>query len=381
VQRRGGERTGGRTATAVAAAVVLAALIAALAGAPSAALATDPDAAGSEAVPAMGEAPPSAPDMAPDPTAPRVSWHGSRLERVVALTFDDGWNAATLRQIYRILVRERVPATFFVTGVYVQRAPDLWRQIAAAGYPLANHSYLHRDSRRLTPAQLAAELAHTRAVVEAATGRPMLAAFRPPYGDRTPATDWEVAAAGFPDIVMWDVTGGDTVRGASAASVVRDASAGRPGSIVLLHAGPRVTPRALPGIIARYRERGFRFVNLEELLGIAPVPATLSAGGRRASPSRLLDRADGDRGVAGRAAAPDAGSSAGAAAVSVPGPSGPPVTSPPARDAAWARRAGTPASVALFSVVVLALLVAAGVVAGRAAATPDGAASPDDPSA
>ena len=78
--------------------------------------------------------------------------HGPRDDRVVALTFDDGWNPSTLRAIYRILVRERVPATFFVTGIYVQRAPGLWRRIAAAGFPLANHSYLHRDSRDLDAA-------------------------------------------------------------------------------------------------------------------------------------------------------------------------------------------------------------------------------------
>ena len=86
--------------------------------------------------------------IAPTPT---VIWHGSRSDRVVALTFDDGWNPANLRRIYRILVRERVPATFFVTGIYVQRAPALWRRIAAAGFALANHSFLHRDTRDLTP--------------------------------------------------------------------------------------------------------------------------------------------------------------------------------------------------------------------------------------
>ena len=116
----------------------------------------------------------------PDVAAPRLIWHGSRTERVVALTFDDGWNARTLRQIYRVLVREHVPATFFVTGIYVQRAPGLWRQIAASGFPLANHSYLHRDARRLTARQMADDLARTRVAVEAVTGRPMLPYFRPP---------------------------------------------------------------------------------------------------------------------------------------------------------------------------------------------------------
>jgi peptidoglycan/xylan/chitin deacetylase (PgdA/CDA1 family) len=217
---------------------------------------------------------PAAIDPAPIDPPPTLIRHGPRTDRVVALTFDDGWSPTTLRQIYRILVRERVPATFFVTGIYVQRAPALWREIAAAGFPLANHSYLHRDARDLSARDEARDLAMTREAVEKATGRAMLPYYRPPYGARNPETDRRAASAGFPYVVLWDTTAADTIRRPTVAGVVRTASAGRSGSIVLLHAGPSVTPRALPAIIARYRARGFRFVTLPELIGLPPDPAT-----------------------------------------------------------------------------------------------------------
>ena len=308
----------------------------------------------------------------------------------MALTFDDGWNARTLRQIYRILVREHVPATFFVTGIYVQRAPALWRQIAAAGFPLANHSYLHRDSRRLTPRQMAADLALTRAVVERTTGRPMLPVFRPPYGYRNAATDRRAAAAGFPEVVLWDVSGGDTGRHPTVASVVRHATVGRAGSIVLLHAGPRVTPRALPRIIARYRARGFRFVTLAELLGITAAPAVAGAPARPDPASRELDRRDPDREASSRAPAGRSGAGGSAtpplAAVPTPQPAvaGPSIAAdpvvaarvaaqaePPARDDAWARGDGAPVTVALLTVGLLAILLAAAAAAGHAGGAAD----------
>jgi peptidoglycan/xylan/chitin deacetylase (PgdA/CDA1 family) len=301
----------------------------------------------------------------------------------VALTFDDGWNARTLRQIYRVLVREHVPATFFVTGIYVQRAPALWRQIAAAGFPLANHSYLHRDSRHLTAHQMAADLALTRAVVERTTGVPMLAAFRPPYGYRNAATDRRAADAGFPEVVLWDVTGGDTGHHPTIASVVRQATVGRPGSIVLLHAGPRVTPRALPRIIARYRARGFRFVTLAELLGITATPALVGAPVRPDPASRELDRRDSDRSASSRTPAVRSGAGGSTtrplvvpspqpAAAEHPLAADPVVAArvaaqaaPPARDDAWARGDGAPVTVALLTAGLLALLLAAAAAAGR----------------
>ncbi len=379
---------------AVVAAVLVPALapLAGVAGWSPAARAADPAAV--HPVPAPG-----ADSIVPNPR-PMVIWHGPRTERLVALTFDDGWSPATLREIYRTLVRERVPATFFVTGVYVQRAPALWRQIAAAGFPLANHSYLHRDTRVLTPHAVAVDLARTRQVVETATGRPMLPYYRPPYGFRNGGTDRLAAAAGFPYVILWDTTGADTARRPTVASVVRDATHGRPGSIVLLHAGPSVTPLALPAIIASYRARGFRFVTLPEMLGAPPavgapvagapagepaqVPGTGASGSGAdgpaiaAEPSRAIDRvaeATSLLPAGGPVAVPPAGQAVG------PGPGGdasPPAQpgaiadpSPPARDAAWARRDGTPATIAVVTVVVLVLLVAAGAVAGRSAAADD----------
>ena len=56
--------------------------------------------------------------------------------------------------------------------------------------------------------------------------------------------------------------------GGLAAGVERfdPITGGTNGSIVLMHAGPLNTPKALPGIIANYRARGFTFVTVPELL-------------------------------------------------------------------------------------------------------------------
>jgi len=340
----------------------------------------------------VGWTPPArAAEPAVIPPAPEVIWHGSRADRVVALTFDDGWSPRILRRIYRILVRERVPATFFVTGIYVQRAPALWRTIAAAGFPLANHSYLHRDTRDLTPRVAALDLALTREVVERETGRPMLPYYRPPYGARNPATDRRAAAAGFPYIVLWDTTASDTTRHATVADVVRGATAGRSGSIVLLHAGPEVTPRALPAIIARYRARGFRFVTIPELLGASAggVAPAVPSGAPSRSVDRPDDEADSGQGIGSSmtgGAPPDptptrpsaAASGAGGRAVEPVGIGLPPpirpaaipiaaltIASPPAREAAWARREGTPATIGVLTAAVLVALVAGAALAGR----------------
>ena len=70
-------------------------------------------------------------------------------QKVIALTFDDGWNPKAGRAILDTLVRLHVEATFFVNAIYVHRDLDLWRDIAAAGFPIGNHTYDHRDLTKL----------------------------------------------------------------------------------------------------------------------------------------------------------------------------------------------------------------------------------------
>ncbi|MFH0751483.1 MAG: hypothetical protein V2B17_06575, partial [Chloroflexota bacterium] len=158
------------------------------------------------------------------------------------------------------------------------------------------------------------------------------------------------------------------------------------GSIVLLHAGPAVTPRALPAIIARYRARGFQFVTVPELLGAPragsspaldptaqPGPGTAGQA-TSAGPSRSLHRPGEDARPAPTGGPAAVIATGGHAVVPREGAEEPPPArpasradrSPPARDAAWARRDGTPGWVAAFTVAVLVILLAIAVLAGRA---------------
>ena len=255
-------------------AAVVAPLILALAVLPGVAWAAGPRSP--DLVPATGALGPGVPagpapatpggDVVPPPL---VVFHGPRTARVVALTFDDGYAPANVRQIFGELTRAGVTATFFVNGAYMRWDPKLWRSIADAGFPIGNHTVLHEDVRGRPPGQVQGDLLRNARLVLETTGRPMIPLFRPPYGYHDAASDVAASAAGFPTIVLWDVTGGDATLGATDASVLANASAGRPGSIVLLHAGPSVTPRILPALIASYRARGFSFVTVPELLGIA----------------------------------------------------------------------------------------------------------------
>jgi len=214
----------------------------------------------------------------------QVLRHGPRVEKVVALTFDDGWGRSAKERILRTLIDEKVPATFFPYALAVRSDPAFWRRVAQAGFPIGNHSYSHPRMTDLTRHEMEWQISASRRLVESITGVPMLRVFRPPYGRYDQRVVDAAASQGFDTLLLWDATAGDSGGDPDYRSVLRGATAGKNGSVVLLHTGRSVTAEALPAIIRSYRSRGFRFVTVPELIGVAerlsltPTPTPAIAG-------------------------------------------------------------------------------------------------------
>jgi peptidoglycan/xylan/chitin deacetylase (PgdA/CDA1 family) len=189
-------------------------------------------------------------------------------QHVVALTFDGGGNADGAKGVLRVLRREHVPATFFLTGHFVQSYPAVARVIGRR-YPVGNHTFDHLDMLRLSPAAARREVTRAAAVIERATGRDTHPYFRFPYGSRNARVLRMVNQLGYAS-VRWTVdTWGwmglsQQSVGGAVRRVLRDLL---PGEIVLMHLGSArdhstIDSNALPAVIRLVRARGYRFVTL-----------------------------------------------------------------------------------------------------------------------
>jgi peptidoglycan/xylan/chitin deacetylase (PgdA/CDA1 family) len=214
-------------------------------------------------------------------------YNGSRSQRVVALTFDDGWSRVNDQRILDVLVSEKVTATWFPYALTVRGNPAFWKKVARLGFPIANHSWSHPDFRTLSTHDMEWQIKASRRLIEEVTGVPMVRVFRPPGGSWDARVAAASARAGFPTIMMWDVSSGDTSPWATAWTVYSNATRGRNGSVVLMHAGPTATADAVRDIIRNYKSRGFKFVTIPQLLGdrAAPWPTAKPTPSPSPSPS------------------------------------------------------------------------------------------------
>jgi len=192
-------------------------------------------------------------------------------DREVAITFDAcatrAQNNGFDRAVLRVLEREAVPATIFVSGRWVETHPAAMSALTEdALIEFGNHSYDHPHMSRLPDGQIADEIDRT----EAALGRygQHSVAFRPPFGDWNDRVMQVVAEHRLP-FVTWDVVSGDPSAKTTTSGMVHAVvSKARPGSIIIFHINGRgwKTAEALPTILRHLRERGFRFVRLSGLM-------------------------------------------------------------------------------------------------------------------
>jgi peptidoglycan-N-acetylglucosamine deacetylase len=192
-------------------------------------------------------------------------------QQQVALTFDacatkNSWYGFD-QDVFDVLKREQVPATIFVSGLWVETHPEAMADLTAD--PLiefGDHSYDHPHMTKLAPAQARAEIDETEAVL-GRYGRHAVA-FRPPFGEWDSHLVELVRGRQLPT-VTWDVVSGDPSTHATTAGIVKAVvKQARPGSIIVFHINGRgwKTHEALPEILAGLRARGFKFVPLSELL-------------------------------------------------------------------------------------------------------------------
>jgi peptidoglycan/xylan/chitin deacetylase (PgdA/CDA1 family) len=171
----------------------------------------------------------------------------------VALTFDDGPNAATTARLLAALRESRVRATFFTVGANIEANPRLQRQTQAEGHWIANHTFTHPDLTGLDRRAVFTELVRTQlATVRVNRAWPTL--FRPPYGATNAGIAATARSLGMAE-VLWTVDSRDWA-GVPADEIADRARALEPGGIILMHDGIENTIAAVPRIVAELSERG-----------------------------------------------------------------------------------------------------------------------------
>lgn len=192
------------------------------------------------------------------------------LGNLIALTVDDGTSSDVVAAYAKLCRDTGFRITLFPNGInrsWTDNAAALQPMVESGQIQIGNHTWSHPDITTLSPAALANEITRNADFLRntfGVTGAPF---FRPPYGRRTPGTDRVAADLGYPTVVMWSGTIGDS-RIVTEADVIASASQSfQPRAIVLCHANQQVVPRTFPQLVDIVAKRNLRTVTLGDVYG------------------------------------------------------------------------------------------------------------------
>ncbi|NRF71671.1 polysaccharide deacetylase family protein [Aquincola sp. S2] len=186
------------------------------------------------------------------------------VPREVVLTFDDGPRPETTPQVLHALQAECVQATFFMNGEPQRRHAALARQVQAQGHTVAMHGFRHVNFADLAPSDQRADLQAMREAHRDVLGGEA-PAWRFPFLSESAALRERLREERI-TVMSVDVGIEDWVPGQTPAMLadrlitrLRE----RGGGIVLLHDAQDQTAAALPLLLRRLKDDGWRVVHLQ----------------------------------------------------------------------------------------------------------------------
>ncbi|MCW2673442.1 MAG: polysaccharide deacetylase [Frankiales bacterium] len=198
----------------------------------------------------------------------------ARLADYVALTIDDGFDHETVAAYVEFATTTGIPLTFNPNGLY----GPVWAPHAAALRPLVeagqvqigNHTFGHKDVKRLSDSGIEQQLQDNEDWVQTTFGTTTRPWFRPPYGFHDERTDGVVAALGWTNVLLWNGSFGDSALLTPWVLMEQARKWLHPGTIMLGHANHPTVTHVYPQLVELLTERGLTPKTLTEAFGLAP---------------------------------------------------------------------------------------------------------------
>ena len=193
-------------------------------------------------------------------------YHGSEKEKVLYLTFDEGYENGYTSLILDTLKEKNVPATFFVTGPYVKNEPELILRMAKEGHIIGNHTVNHPSVPKISAEELSRELSELDRLIFGVCKK-TTKYFRPPMGEYSERTLYTANSLGYVN-TFWSFAYVDWNNNVSKEEAKKNIlKSFHNGTVILLHAVSRGNAEALGEAIDIARKEGFVFKSLDEFCG------------------------------------------------------------------------------------------------------------------
>lgn len=199
---------------------------------------------------------------------------GDTSQKIIYLTFDEGYENGYTESILNTLKANNVQAAFFVTKPYVTGSfngvqdSELLKRMSREGHIIANHSVNHKSMAKFTDENaFNAELIGVEEAVNSVPGCRISKYFRPPEGTFSELSLYYTQKLGYKSVFFslayqdYNVDDQPDPEAAKAKLLKNT----RDGMICLLHAVSKTNASILDSLIKEWKSQGYEFKTLDDL--------------------------------------------------------------------------------------------------------------------
>jgi peptidoglycan-N-acetylglucosamine deacetylase len=195
-------------------------------------------------------------------------------EKDVALTFNIGWGDEKAAPILDVLEKKGVKAaTFFLSGSWAERHPDLVARISKMGYEIGILGYSYVDYTDIEDSEIRKDISKAQVAFTKLNIKD-IKLLRAPTGHFDERTLKIAERFGY-TVVHWSVDTKDwTNPGVNV--IVKNADVSKKGDIILLHASDsaKQTSKALPSILDNLNKKDLRLVTVSAMIANGDTKST-----------------------------------------------------------------------------------------------------------
>lgn len=190
---------------------------------------------------------------------------GNKEEKIVYLTFDEGYEAGYTPKLLDILKQNNVKAAFFITAHYLNTQSELVQRMIDEGHIVGNHTVNHKSMPDLTDEQIKSEVMNLHTTIYEKYGYEMKY-IRPPKGEYSERTVNFTNTLGY-KTVMWSFAYDDwdeKKQGREEYAKEKILKNIHNGAVILLHGNSKDNVNVLDYCIKEIKKMGYEFKSLDE---------------------------------------------------------------------------------------------------------------------
>ncbi|NMA86560.1 MAG: polysaccharide deacetylase family protein [Tissierellia bacterium] len=193
-----------------------------------------------------------------------IYYKGNVDKKTVAFACNVDWGNEYIEPMLKLFEDNNIKISFFITGKWAEKNPELLKLIFKKGHEIGNHGYNHIDYDKLDYQRNFEEISKAHMIIKKVLNHESIL-FAPPSGAYNDNTIKAAKDLGY-DIIMWSI---DTIdwRNDSYKDIIikRVMDKIHNSAIVLMHPTEE-TLKALPDIILQLNNSGYKIVRVSDII-------------------------------------------------------------------------------------------------------------------